>query len=415
MGFFSGFSDNHAKFADKSKTFQGDNPNEINHHLDETTHSYPGQRPGQPPPFGAFFYYYDNPWNEPTFDPHVDHRIAANNNNSYGAPPRLDRLRNIYENPNSHLYIPGPGIYSDFNAAHLDGNAATQPLFESPLHFYGATEIPIKRRDLLEQAFSVNLEAQPSFDPRGHDIAVNDPGTLRFFYNLGHEYFGQLRTRFGLPAISQLTQFSEKTDSNDLNQAPGTTGHFYPDCFSQQTELDTVVYKTNNMKLGSKGSVHGKSDTTDQRRGQGGLGKITHSKRYSTNRNNLSHDCDSSVTTTESDSKALTPLPQHSKNSIDQVATTPVDGNGHPQMQQSQPFDGSFHTPQRYHHQTEHAPPLLRTPIPIDGGFNATTTVPEISPMPSIIPMAAGPHPYPQYIPFFPMDDQQVMCIFISI
>lgn len=395
-----------------------------NHHVDDSTqHSYhSAQQPRhgqqqQPPPFG-YFYYYDNPWNEATYDPHVDpHRLAANN--GYGAPPRLDRLRHIYENPNTHLYIPSAtGIYSDFGQAHVghDANGVSQQSVFDPnhAHFYSTTsEMPIKRRDLLEQTFSVNLDAHPSFDPRGHDIAINDPGTLRFFYNLGHEYFGQLRTRFGMPALAQLTQFStEKMDPNESNAIVSSGGHFYPDCFGQQSsELDSVVYKTSNMKLGGKIPAHAKSEPSAEQRRQGGQGKTGHSKRYSTNRSNASNECDSSVSAIDSDSKLLTPLPQHSKSSIDTALST-VDNNS-----QHHQFDASsFHTPQRYHQTTEHAQPLLKTPVPIEGSFNntMTTSLPELSPMAPVIPMApAGHHSYPQYIPIFPMDEQQVIHFFV--
>lgn len=359
----------------------------------------------------------------------------AANNTGYGAPPRLDRLRNIYENPSTPMYMPGPGVYSDFigyDAANAPPPPPPPPLFDPNPQFYAGTEIPIKRRDLLEQAFAVNLEAPPSFDPRGHDIAVNDPGTLRFFYNLGHEYFEQLRTRFGMATVAQLTQFTDKLEQPPPvidSTAPMTPGMVFPDCFGQQSsEMDNLVYKTNQMKVGGKSSVHhhhhnhhnakGDSSTNiDQQRrpsggGGGGQGKTGHSKRYSSNRSNVSNDCDSSVTTTESDSKVVTPTPLHSKVSVDTIGSPPVDTN-QPQVQPPLPYDGGspFHTPQRYHH-SEHAPPLLRTPAPIDGPYNASTVaIPEMSPLPSVIPMpaAGGHHAYPQYIPFFPVDDQQVI------
>lgn len=47
----------------------------------------------------------------------------------------------------------------------------------------------------------------PSFDIRGSDIP-SDMATIRFFYNLGHDYFSQLQERHSVQAISQLARCS---------------------------------------------------------------------------------------------------------------------------------------------------------------------------------------------------------------
>lgn len=81
-----------------------------------------------------------------------------------------------------------------------NGGAAPQPLSSNVL------AIPLRHRELLEQLTHVDLDAQPSYDPRGYDIGTSDVGTLRFFYNLGHEFYRQLRNQFTGQALAQLTR-----------------------------------------------------------------------------------------------------------------------------------------------------------------------------------------------------------------
>lgn len=414
---------NNNKSSDSSKATLSEGFADLSvHHLDDSRDSgfsNNSQRHAPQQPFGGFqtYYYCENPWTDPVaFDPNGDHpRMGVSG--GYALPPRSDRLRNLYENhPTSAPAYPTGTIYSELEAS---GNAASTGIhaaLDASGHFYGGVHsamIPVKRRDLLEQTFSVNLEASPSYDSRGHDIAVNDPGTLRFFYNLGHEYFGQLRLRYGMAALAQLAHNTDKPDTLDA----GNPGHFYHDAFGhqqqQQQEQDNVTHKMSHFKLGGKGAMQSKNDSaTNQQRRQGGgfnggHGKMSHTKRYS-NRNQVATECDSSVTTNESESKGS----QHGKDSTD--GTVSGDGGSHPLIQQPLMSFDPFHTPHRYSgHQTEHhAQPLLRTPVPMDSNSSVhtgTAALPDMSPMAPFIPMAAG-HAYPQYIPVFPMDDQQVCC-----
>lgn len=67
--------------------------------------------------------------------------------------------------------------------------------------------IPVRRRDLLRQKFPVAFETMPSLDESGSDLP-SDVGTYRFFYNLGHDYFSQLKEKHSIQAITQLARCS---------------------------------------------------------------------------------------------------------------------------------------------------------------------------------------------------------------
>lgn len=417
--------ENH-KIADKPRPINGDATSDTTHHSDETAlaaYHAPPRYGQQPTPFGGYIYYnniyYDNPWNEAN-DPNGEclRMAPINNNNGYGAPPpppRFDRLRYMYENANVPVQYSG-AVYSDYGAntqVAQDMNAPPPPPphFEPP-PFYGASDIPIKRRDLLGQSFTVNLDAPPSYDPHGQDIAVNDPGTLRFFYNLGHEYFGQLRARYGLGALEQLTHFNEHNDANNVR-------NFYPNAFNQPQQqhqqppevVDSVVYKTNTLKIAGKG-VPNKIEPSSELRRQsgGGQSKGGQSKRYSTNRINVAHD----TTGGESDAKVTTsPLqPPMNKTNNDGVMS-PVDQTPN-NSATAVHFDAAFHTPQRYTAAPEHPPPLLQTPVAMDGPYTTTNIMADMSPMAPAVPMPNGIHSYQQYFPVYPVDEQQVRFNFYS-
>lgn len=91
--------------------------------------------------------------------------------------------------------------------------------------------IPVKRRELLEQQFPVAFDAPPSVDVRGSDIP-NDAATMRFFYNLGHEYFKQLKSKYTMQALAQLARppidsdnpFETSINDNEMVGGPGGGG-----------------------------------------------------------------------------------------------------------------------------------------------------------------------------------------------
>lgn len=80
--------------------------------------------------------------------------------------------------------------------------------------------IPLRHRELLEQLSHVDLDALPSYDPRGYDIGTNDVSTLRFFYNLGHEFYRQLSSQFTGQALAQLTR-SPAAAADEIAQVGG--------------------------------------------------------------------------------------------------------------------------------------------------------------------------------------------------
>lgn len=85
--------------------------------------------------------------------------------------------------------------------------------------------IPVKRRELLEQQFPVAFDTPPSVDVRGSDIP-NDTSTMRFFYNLGHEYFKQLKSKYSMQVLTQLARPASDPENASVtdNEMVGTGG-----------------------------------------------------------------------------------------------------------------------------------------------------------------------------------------------
>lgn len=98
------------------------------------------------------------------------------------------RPSSFHHHSNSIQYVPGM----------IDAPYDYTPY--CPHDTYG---FPIRHRQLLEQMYSVNSQARPSYNMNGSDLPP-DISTLRFFYNLGHEYYNQLQSSYPPSAILAL-------------------------------------------------------------------------------------------------------------------------------------------------------------------------------------------------------------------
>ncbi|KAJ6637462.1 Protein ovarian tumor locus [Pseudolycoriella hygida] len=62
----------------------------------------------------------------------------------------------------------------------------------------------IKNKELLRSIYPANLNARPSLYADGSDLQGVDLSTLRFFYNMGHEYLRYMHYRFPSSAVTAL-------------------------------------------------------------------------------------------------------------------------------------------------------------------------------------------------------------------
>lgn len=106
--------------------------------------------------------------------------------------------------------------------------------------------IPVRRRDLLQQQFPVSFEIMPSLDVRGSDIP-SDMGTMRFFYNLGHEYFSQLQEKHSIQAISQLTRCVSGCGPG--NSGPLESETVFDSSFTDHDAISSLGNDFNKIKL----------------------------------------------------------------------------------------------------------------------------------------------------------------------
>lgn len=108
--------------------------------------------------------------------------------------------------------------------------------------------IPVRRRDLLQQQFPVSFEILPSLDVRGSDMP-SDMGTMRFFYNLGHEYFSQLQEKHSIQAISQLTRCSSGCGPGSSGVAPLEPETVFDSSFTDNEAISSLGNDFNKIKL----------------------------------------------------------------------------------------------------------------------------------------------------------------------
>lgn len=216
------------------------------------------------------FYEVDNSWNSPyTYDNVYAPKDHRNNSTGYG-PQRHPQLRNnslltTRTSPNgNNMDLPGQGkffislcfesifsiimyvpvyvfflgIWYNHQQPHSQGYYRSGSV-GSNCHS-SAISIPIKRRDLLEQNYPVNFLAMPSYDIYAADIINNDSSTLRFFYNLGHEYFRHLQTKYSMATIQQLACGSnEFVYNNDM-------------AFNNDENIDNLQNDLNKMKMSNQ-------------------------------------------------------------------------------------------------------------------------------------------------------------------
>lgn len=370
------------------------------------------------PPANCVYYFYDNnSWNEPPVDGNYDpHRMPTS---GYSVSPRMDRMRNYYDNQQTPSQFTQTGHFPEYMEplpAIIGGHQQPPPPppEQCQLQYYPCygpgVVVPVKRRDLLQQTLSVNLDASPSYDPRGFDIATNDMGTLRFFYNLGHEYFEQLRMHYGPAAMAQLANVEAKDDESSTKFHQHDDGVY-------ANEMDSIIQKTGNLKLVGKVKHITRSPVHRNESNTRTIGKMAFSKRYSNRNSGMMNDGESGSTgetdpkdgTTDLPKTTPPPLMHKSKESMDK--TTNEYKTTHPPMQQAYE---TLHTPnQRFAGGTEqHPPPLLRTPVPLDSGNgHAANQMVDMQPITApFIPIPAG-STFQPYMAYYPMEEQ-VFCLF---
>lgn len=124
--------------------------------------------------------------------------------------------------------------------------------------------IPIKQKDLLCSPFPINyFGVGPSYSPHGTDIPVHDLVTLRYFYNLGHEYFKFIYSNYGMNGVMGLSQPESQTYLCD-------SGMQTIDCESHSLSAELP----SNLKV----------DNSDQKT-DGSSQSVTYNKRYSRHNN----------------------------------------------------------------------------------------------------------------------------------
>lgn len=116
---------------------------------------------------------------------------------SYGPPSTM-----ISPSNSMMYYNYGPPAYQPAVAA-----APNQ--YGGPPSLAGAYIIPgaiSLKHNLLRSAGQPNLNALPSYNPYGTDIPTYDMSTVRYYYNLGHEYHKYIMAQYGMQGILSLTE-----------------------------------------------------------------------------------------------------------------------------------------------------------------------------------------------------------------
>lgn len=158
---------------------------------------------------GSEYYYYsgnDNPWNYDIVPPPAPATTPSGNdtvgrqgfpmpwsrNDRYRSQGMLQMAQPVYDPPGAWNQSNDSGYWGGGNSANTSANSSQNTY-----------QAPINRRDLLRQQYPVKLDSRPSLDSRGLDLP-QDTGTIRFFYNLGIGYFGQLRSKHSMTTLAQL-------------------------------------------------------------------------------------------------------------------------------------------------------------------------------------------------------------------
>ncbi|XP_037028309.1 protein ovarian tumor locus-like isoform X2 [Bradysia coprophila] len=137
----------------------------------------------------------------PTADPKTTGKTGAELANVEFEP------RVHYGNPTNMPYVERSNaavVFSHMDNVEMDVGSMAQG-YGGHGHFVPLQSM-IKNKELLRSVYPPNLNAQPSVFPDGSDLRGVDYGTLRFFYNLGHEYMRYMHYRFPRKAVSAMFQ-----------------------------------------------------------------------------------------------------------------------------------------------------------------------------------------------------------------
>lgn len=179
---------------------------------------------------------------------------------SYGPPPN-----------NSMMYYNyGPPAYQPAVPAQFGGPPAAQGTYLIP------GTIPLKRH-LLQSAGQPNLNAPPSYNPHGADIPIYDMSTVRYFYNLGHEYHKYVMAQYGMQGILSLTEPIQPVVTIESN---ATTNH-ETDKINQLTNDFQDNFKIENEPTTSTGGSNNNNYHQQSNTGKHQYQK--HNKRYNNN------------------------------------------------------------------------------------------------------------------------------------
>lgn len=165
------------------------------------------------------------------------------------------------------------------------GSIAPNPINGTFIHSGFSNEtallIPIKRKELLQSHLPINFGINPSYNPNGHDIPTQDLVSVRFFYNLGHEYFKHLHTAFGMQGITNL-----------IHGIDNLSGMYDP---SDHLNSD-VKALANDLQVGLS-LKESETTVTQQQQHQSKTENIQHGRRYHKSNNNSNN-------TTKKDTKS---------------------------------------------------------------------------------------------------------------
>ena len=103
----------------------------------------------------------------------------------------------------------------------------------------------------------MNVQSRPSYDQNGNDIPLNDISTVRFFYNLGHEFFRQLQTKHGLSSLVALSQSggaeeqrsSSRSNLVDHHRTAGGGDFALPTSANMEHDMLNILGDMGKMKI----------------------------------------------------------------------------------------------------------------------------------------------------------------------
>lgn len=138
--------------------------------------------------------------------------------------------------------------------------------------------IPLKR-NLLQSAGQPNLNAPPSYNIYGADIPVYDMSTVRYFYNLGHEYHKHILAQYGMQGVLSMTEPITPVVAIESGGA-GTANH-ETDKINQMTNDFQENFKIENDATSTTGGSSNNNYHQQSNTGKHQYQK--HNKRYNNN------------------------------------------------------------------------------------------------------------------------------------